>query len=314
VTYVTVLNPTPTTVVASYSSGYLGMFVVAGGMGTTVVYGTGYYYPPYVYWGPYPVFYPHPYTYGAAAIYNPYMGVYSVSSVVYGPYAAVGTTALYNPHTGTYGRVVTAQNAYGGRTYAQAYNPWTGTYAATSQGHNQYSQWGSSVITNGNDWARTQHITNSRGTAGSFENSRGASAAGFSGTGGNSGFVARGANNNVYAGGDGQVYKKDSNGTWSKWDNGSWTSVQSPSERLQSRRPTSAPTNSQGLAGVKQQSPGALNAQAIRQSSTMQQLRNDSAIRERGDQLEKSRSRGGGLGSRVFGGRGSGRSRVGRRR
>jgi hypothetical protein len=63
VTYVTVSNPTVTTVEMSYSSGYMGMFVLGMAVGSTVVYGTGYYYPPYVYWGPhYPIYYPYPCT------------------------------------------------------------------------------------------------------------------------------------------------------------------------------------------------------------------------------------------------------------
>jgi len=238
VTYVTVSNPTPTTVETSYSSGYLGMFVVGMAVGAAVVYGTGYYYPPYVYWGPrYPIYYPYPYTYGVAAVYNPYTGAYGVGRVVYGPYGSAGSAAWYNPNTGMYGHAVTTQNAYGGHTYASAYNPWTGTYAATSQGHNQYSQWGSSVVTNGDNWAQAQHVTNANGTAASFQTSKGSAGAGFSGANGNSGFVAKDAdNNNVYAGADGNVYKKDSNGDWSKWDNGSWTPVDPSTGAAQTKK------------------------------------------------------------------------------
>lgn len=314
VTYVTVLNPTPTTVVSCYSGGYLGMFVAGGAAGATVVYGTGFYYPPYVSWGPYPVFYPYPYTYGVAAVYNPYVGVYAVGSRVYGPYAAAGATARYNPVPGTYRRAATVQGPYGGRSFVQAYNPWTGTYAATTQGRNQYNQWGNSVLTNGNNWARSRHGTTSRGTAGSFENSGGATGVGFSGTGGNRGFVTRGANNNIYAGGDGQVYKKDSAGGWSKWDNGNWTPVQPPSNQVQNRQPSST---SQGLgAAARQQSAGTLNGKSPRNlepSSTMQQLRKDSAIRQRGDQLQQFRSRGLGAGGGRFGGGGNIRTRQHRR-
>ncbi|MGH9747628.1 MAG: hypothetical protein ACRD59_16150 [Candidatus Acidiferrales bacterium] len=234
VTYVVVSNPTPTTVQTSYTSGYLGVFVLGMAVGAAVVYGTGYYYPPYIYYGPrYPIYYPYPYSYGVAAVYNPYTGFYAVGHAVYGPYASAGTAAWYNPTTGTYGRAVTYQNAYGGHTYAQAYNPWTGTYAATSQGHNQYAQWGSSVVTNGNNWAEAQHYTNANGTAGSFQTSKGSAGAGVSGKNGNSGFVAKDANNNnVYAGADGNVYKKDSNGDWSKWSDGGWQPVD-PSTGLQ---------------------------------------------------------------------------------
>jgi hypothetical protein len=329
VTYVIVSNPTPTTVEMSYSSGYVGMFVLGAAVGACVVYGTGYYYPPYVYWGPRPIYYPYPYSYGVAAVYNPYTGAYGVGRAVYGPYGSAGTAAWYNPNTGMYGRAVTTQNAYGGHTYAQAYNPWTGTYAATSQGHNQYSQWGSSVVTNGNNWAQAQHITNSQGTAGSFQTSKGSAGAGFSGANGNSGFVAKDvSNNNVYAGADGNVYKKDSSGNWSKWSDGSWTPVdpstgavqaKSQAQNAANNRQTnqqktpgspSPPTSSSPSGNIggrngansTQRSQRADGQTTPRQTtpnqppaagagpSTMGQLQNDAGSRARGDQLEKSRS------------------------
>ena len=248
VTYVVVSNPTPTTIQSSYSSGYLGVFVLGLAVGATVVYGTGYYYPPYIYYGPrYPIYYPYPYTYGCAAVYNPYTGFYGVGHAVYGPYGSVGTAAWYNPATGTYGRAVTTQNAYGGHTYAQAYNPYTGTYAATSQGHNAYSQWGNSVVTNGDNWAQAQHVTNANGTAGSFQTSKGSEGAGVTGKNGNSAFVAKDANNNnVYAGADGNVYKKDSNGDWSKYENGGWTPVDPSTGAAQTNK------KSQNLSGATQ--------------------------------------------------------------
>ncbi len=319
VTYVIVSNPTPTTVQTSYSSGYLGVFVVGMAVGSAIVYGTGYYYPPYVYYGPHPVYYPYPYTYGVAAVYNPYTGFYGVGRAVYGPYGSAGTAAWYNPSTGMYGRAVTTQNAYGGHTYAQAYNPWTGTYAATSQGHNQYSQWGSSVVTNGDNWAQAQHVTNSQGTTGSFQTSKGSAGAGFNGANGNSGFVAKDANNNnVYAGADGNVYKKDANGNWSKYSDGGWTPVDPSTGAAQSKKQNA--TGSSGLTQSQNKgssrlgaqpgsttpstangSPGTYGRGSQTQppgaSSTMGQLQNDSQSRARGDQLEQFLNRGGGSGA-----------------
>src|SRR3984885_9228355 len=339
VTYVVVSNPTPTTVQTSYSSGYLGVFVLGMAIGATVVYGTGYYYPPYIYYGPrYPIYYPYPYTYGCAAVYNPYTGFYGVGHAVYGPYGSVGTAAWYNPTTGMYGRAVTTQNAYGGHTYAQAYNPYTGTYAATSQGHNAYSQWGNSVVTNGDNWAQAQHVTNANGTAGSFQTSKGSEGAGVSGANGNSGFVVKDANNNnIYAGADGNVYKKDSSGNWSKYDDGNWTPVDpatgakqslqqkqnpnNPNQLSQSRSGDtpaakgggSSPTAGRGsdqtnprIAGRgTQNQPAQPPAQTTPGSSkppnTMGHLQDDSQSRFRGNQLEQFQNRGGdgsGRGSR----------------
>ena len=250
VTYVVVSNPTPTTVQTSYTSGYLGVFVLGMAVGACVVYGTGYYYPPYIYYGPrYPIYYPYPYTYGAASFYNPYTGTYGVAHTVYGPYASAGTAAWYNPTTGNYGRAVTYQNAYGGHTYAQTYNPWTGTYAATSQGHNQYAQWGNTVVQNGNNWAQAGHYSNANGTVAGFQTSKGSEGAGFNTKNGNSGFVAKDANNNnVYAGADGNVYKKDSNGDWSKWSDGGWQPVD-PSTGIQQTK-NSKNSNNQNLSGA----------------------------------------------------------------
>jgi hypothetical protein len=242
-----------------------------------------------------------------------------------------------------YGHAVTTQNAYGGHTYAQAYNPWTGTYAATSQGHNAYSQWGSTVVTNGDNWAQAQHVTNANGTAGSFQTSKGSEGAGFSGANGNSGFVAKDANNNnVYAGADGNVYKKDSEGNWSKWDNGSWTPVDPSTGAAQTKKqqnlsgategpksqsPSTAPGSDpqpgssarghgrqsgqtpQSPAGQARQAetPGA-NAPGSSGSDTMGQLQNDAGSRARGDQLEQGQSRGGSRGAgRGAGGGGGGR-------
>jgi len=67
VKYVQVYETTPQVVYVGYTPGYVGMYPYYG----TVVYGTGFYYPPYV--GPY-VYYPRPVTYGAAVVYNPWTG------------------------------------------------------------------------------------------------------------------------------------------------------------------------------------------------------------------------------------------------
>ena len=333
VTYVVVSNPTPTTIEMSYSASYMGMFVMGMAVGATIVYGTGFYYPTYVYWGPHPIYYPYPYTYGCAAVYSVHTGYYAVGHAVYGPYGSAGSAAWYNPATGAYGHAYTTQNAYGGHTYASTYNPWTGTSAATSQGHNQYSSWGNSVVTNGNNWAESEHHSNANGTTGSFQTSKGSAGAGFSGANGNSGFVTKDANNNnVYAGADGNVYKKDSNGNWSKYNNGSWTPVdpntaeaqaKTDAQNAQNKRTnnqTPGPSNNLGASsgangdsnhsgdssGDQRRSgqtptqpssdPNRPSAQSPGSSGTMGQLNNDAGARERGSQLEQNRNPGAGAG------------------
>ena len=260
VTYVTVSNPTPTTVVCSYTAGYYGVFLMGYAVGATVVYGTGYYYPPYFYPGvyPYPVYYPYPYTYGVGAVYHSYTGAYSYTGVVYGPYAAAGSTAWYNPTTGAYGRAVTYQNAYGGSTYAQAYNPWTGNYAATQQHHNTYSQWGSSVVSTPYQTVNTQHYATANGAVGSYQTSKGGSGAGAVGPDGQTVYHGTTNSGTQYAGKDGNVYKQNPDGSWSKYDNGSWTPVNSSQAQQQVQQKT-------------QNSPGSQN---LSKSSTTTQTRN----------------------------------------
>ncbi|PWT96607.1 MAG: hypothetical protein C5B52_15330 [Bacteroidetes bacterium] len=220
VTYVTQTNATSTTVESNTTAGYFGAFIIGVGVGACIAYGTGWYYPPYYYWGPgmmYPIYRPWPCTYGAGYVYNPWTGGYAGGRRVYGPYGAAGTSAWYNPATGRYGRSASVQGWYGGRTAASTYNPWTGTYASTRQGHNPYSQWGTSVATRGNQWVQTGHVSNANGTTAGYRTSGGQS--GVIHTGAN-GTVARGTNG-AYASHDGNVYHRDSNGDWKGYNNNS---------------------------------------------------------------------------------------------
>ncbi len=231
VTYVTQTNPTATTVESSSTSGYLGAFIIGVAIGaivgTAIVYGTGWYYPPYLYWRPgalYPVYHPWPCTYGVSARYNPWTGGFAAGRRVYGPYGAMGTAAWYNPATGRYGRSASVQGWYGGRTAANTYNPWTGSYGHTSQGHNPYAQWGHSTVTNGYQWARSGHVTTANGTAFGYHTSSGKSGVVVNGRNGT--VVHTNTGNHVYAGPDGNVYRRESNGGWSEYGRGgNWNQV-----------------------------------------------------------------------------------------
>src|ERR1700757_5274159 len=59
VTYVKVEESNQDEVVCSYTAGYSGAYVAGVATGVALVWGTGYYYPPYVYWGPVPVYHPY---------------------------------------------------------------------------------------------------------------------------------------------------------------------------------------------------------------------------------------------------------------
>jgi hypothetical protein len=232
ITYVTQSTMSDGDIEAAYTAGYVGMYVAGG----TLYYGTGWYYPPYMYYGyyGYPIYRPYPYTYGAAVGYNPYTGRYGAVGGVYGPYGGAGWGATYNPSTGTYARGATVYGPGGSRTAAQAYNPYTGTYAATRQGSNPYSQWGGSVVTRGDQWAATGHVTTGAGTVGGIRTSGGGAAIGATGPGGN-GVLARTGSGDVYAGKDGNVYKRNADGGWQKYGNGGWSNVNTPAARSESQ-------------------------------------------------------------------------------
>ena len=101
VTYVTVEDSDDDTATYVAAAAYTGMMVAWG----CAVWGTGYYYPPYVwYGGGYPVYYRHYPSYGYGASYNPWTGAYTRGGGVYGPYGGAGMAARYNPRTGTYSR------------------------------------------------------------------------------------------------------------------------------------------------------------------------------------------------------------------
>ena len=214
VTYVTVVNPDPYYPTYAYTPGYTGVTISFG----CCMYGTGWYYPPYYYYPPhgYPVYYPRPVSYGCGAMYNPHTGAYGYYQHAYGPYGGVARGASHNPYTGTYKRGAMAYGPYGAQGYAQAYNPRTGTYASTRQGSNVYGSWGSSSVQRGDDWARTQRVTDANGnTRWAAQGSGGGSAQGWN-TNHGSGFVGQ-KDGNVYAGKDGNVYRKTDNG-WQSYD------------------------------------------------------------------------------------------------
>ena len=249
-TFVRVYASSPDSVTYGYTSGYTMSYVSSG----VVVYGTGYYYPPYIYPAPIPIYYPYPYSYAGATYYNPTTGAWAAGGAIYGPYGGVAKAGTaYNPTTGAWAQGGAIYGPNGGAGAFSAYNPTTGSYAhgsavwgpdgasgnanwynantgrsgTTQQNSNAYGRWGSSTISGPNQTVHTQSRSNAQGSAGSFSSSTGAKGAGVSGASGNSAGVVKTSGGDVYAGADGNVYKKTSSG-WEKYDNGSWSQVQQP--------------------------------------------------------------------------------------
>jgi len=287
-TYVKVYTVTPTSVTYGYTAGYTMSYVSAG----VVVYGTGYYYPPYVYPAPVPIYYPYPYSYSGATYYNSATGAWAHGGAIYGPYGGVakGGTA-YNPTTGAWAEGGAIYGPNGGAGAFSAYNPTTGSYAhgsavwgpdgasgnaswynartgisgSTQQNSNAYGRWGSSTMSGPNQTVHTQSQSDARGSAGSFSSSTGAKGAGVSGAGGNSAGVVKGAGGDVYAGADGNAYKKTDSG-WEKYSNGGWTPVQQPTASDGSgQRGSQSAATSQGSAATSQ---GARSENRSMQTST----------------------------------------------
>ena len=266
VTYVKVYRSTPDVVYVGYTPGYYG--TVVSSTTTTVVYGTGWYYPPYVgnYW------YGAPYTYGVGVAttwssgtgwsltigvgysygypyYYPWWGPWGYYGACcwgpawgygYGGYAAVNV----------YGRW--GNTAYGGTRAAWA-NPYTGNYGAGGRGTFQNAQRGTMGVAGRgfNTNIYTGNTVAGRGAA-AYDPKTGIVAGGGAGYVGNAytgqgaagrgrfayntntgaGIVASG--NNVYAGKDGTVYRFDrQSGNWSQNSGSGWKSTGKPQPSLQ---------------------------------------------------------------------------------
>lgn len=217
VTYVTVYESTPTTVVTGYTAGYSGATVAATG---AVMFGLGIAvgaalddnYSAYLYS---PCFF----SYGCGAVYHGGYGGYISGSRYYGPYGGAGHAAAYNPSTGVYSRAGYAYGPNGAAGYRTAYNPVTGNGAARAGGTSPYGSWGASAVTNGDKWATASHRTTAAGTTGRVQTSSGAAAATAQGRYGNGATVARSQSGDYYASHDGNVYKNTGSG-WEQANKG----------------------------------------------------------------------------------------------
>jgi len=280
VTYVTVEESNNDAVVFATAAAFTGAMVAFG----CVVWGTGYYYPPYYgFYGGYPYYYPHYPTYGYGASYNPWTGAYSRGVVAYGPYGGAGVGQRYNPRTGTYSRGAVAYGPYGARGAAQAYNPRTGAYGATRQGSNVYGSWGATGVQRGDQWAATARTTNNATgvTRRATQTSGGGESYRRTGPGGNSTTVGRTGSGDVYAGHDGNVYRKQGD-SWQKYGDGGWSGVEQPTpqQRQQAQdRAQQAGTQSRDRA-----------ASSGWDSATASQVSRDSAARAEGQQRTQSAS------------------------
>ena len=266
VTYVKVYSATPDVVYVGYTPGYYGTVVSADTM--TVVYGTGWYYPPYI---SHTVWYGWPYTYGVGAGFT-----YSTDSgwsfgfgfgYTYYPwyYPWWGPMGYYGccwyPHYGwgAWGGAAAA-NLYGvwgntaySHTGAAWANPYTGNYGAATRGayHNAATGRGTIAGRGYNANAYTGNVGAYRGGVTYNPNTGIVAGAGAGFVGnmyGGQAIAGRGAfaynpntntgmaagTNNVFAGKDGTVYRYNRNsGNWSSNSGNGWETVNRPQPKLQ---------------------------------------------------------------------------------
>jgi hypothetical protein len=246
VTYVKIYGSTPEVVYVGYTPGYYGTIVTSS---SVVVYGTGWYYPPYVgaYWygAPYTYGYGAAFTwgvatgwglaygygygwYGAAAYYGPYGWGGVAATNVYGQWGNVayaGTRAAWaNPYTGNVGRggAYAGVNTATGARYAgqagQITNVYTGNSAAGARGAAYNPNTG---VISGGAVGGVRNGSTGQVTAGG---------GGFAyNTRTNTGVAV--GNNNVYATRNGDVYRyNQSSGVQQKTSSG-WETVQRSADR-----------------------------------------------------------------------------------
>ncbi|MFZ0227326.1 MAG: hypothetical protein WAL41_10345, partial [Mycobacterium sp.] len=269
VTYVKVYHSTPDVVYVGYTPGYYG--TVVSSTTSTVVYGTGWYYPPYVGGN----WYGAPYTYG--------VGVASTWSSGTGWSITIGVGSTYGypyyyPWWGPWGYYGACcwgpawGYGYGGYASANVYGRWgnsaytgtraawanrhTGSYGGTSRTALQNTQRGTVGFAgrSANANVHTGHTFAGRGAVG-FDRKTGIVTGGGAGYVGNmytgQGAAGRGAfaysrytaagiaasSNNVYAGKDGNVYRYNrQTGNWSQNSGTGWKSSSKPEYNLQQQQ------------------------------------------------------------------------------
>ena len=273
ITYVKVYRSTPDVVYVGYTPGYYG--TVVSSATSTVVYGTGWYYPPYVgsYW------YGAPYTYGvgvastwssgtgwSVTIGVGYTYVYPYYYPYYypwwGPWGYYGP-CCWGPAWGYgYGGYASA-NIYGrwgntayASTRAAWANPYTGNYGGANRAAFQNTQRGTVGVAGrgANANIYTGNTVAGRGAVG-YDPKTGILAGGGAGYAGNiytgqgglgrAGFayntntgagIAAGSNN-IYAGKDGDVYRYNpQTGNWSQNSGNGWKSTSKPQANLQQQQ------------------------------------------------------------------------------
>ena len=269
VTYVKVYHSTPDVVYVGYTPGYYG--TVVSSSSSTVVYGTGWYYPPYVgsSW------YGAPYTYGVGVAstwssatgwsitigvgytygypyYYPWWGPWGYyGPCCWGPawgygYGGYASTNVY----GRWGNTAYANTRaawaspytgnYGGASRTTFQNAQRGTVGVAGRGVNTNFYTGNTVAGRGAAWydPKTGVIAGvGAGYAGDTYTGQGPVRRGGVAYNTSTGAGIAAGSNNIYAGKNGDVYRYNSQtGNWSQNSGDGWKSTSRPQPSLQQQQ------------------------------------------------------------------------------
>jgi hypothetical protein len=216
VKYVYVYDSTPDVVYVGYTPGYAWSFIY----GPTIVYGTGWWYRPWV--SPF-FFYPRPMTWGFHVAYNPWFGWSFGFGFGYGPFHF----GFWGPspwhRRGWWGPAGMRHGYHRGfhRGYSSGFRQgFRAGYAAGQRQSNIYNRQRNASRNVDRASARAQ-MPNRTGAAGG---ARSQAARGGQVQGGQRAQVSPDRPNNVYADRNGDVHRRNSDGSWQQRDRSGWSS------------------------------------------------------------------------------------------
>jgi hypothetical protein len=239
VKYVYIYDYTPEVVYVGYTPGYMGCYAY----GSTVVYGTGYYYQPW--YGAY--YYPRPVTYGYGMTYNPWTGwSFGMSMSFGGPYGWMSFGYHpYPPYWGPY-----HGGCWGPPYHYPPYHHHSNHYygnrpvQVNHHGNNNYYSRRNSNASNNNIYKNKPGISTNdmrRPTSGTSNvgNRQATNKAGN-----NAANMGASKPNNVYTDKSGNVYRNNSRNQVEQRNNNQWQSAGGAQNKATARPGTSATNKS----------------------------------------------------------------------
>ncbi len=225
VTYVKVYDSTPEVVYVGYTPGYTSSYVSHG----CVVYGTGWYYPPY--YSPYH-YYARPATWGFHVRWNPWYGWSFGLSYSNGPFRiSIGFGGWGGGWWGP-GRYRPYPRYGYGAGYRAGYRH--GYAHGRHAGGGRPAHYGNTNINIYGRPGNSDRVARTQDRAGTRQQPA----------------VARDRANNVYTDKSGNVYRRNDNGSWDRRDKGDWSKVDGVPSAGDRARPETRPSTGTGSSAA----------------------------------------------------------------